>query len=143
MKVFMDGQAYEVPQAYADKMLGDLLAMMEDGYEKHLDDKTKFGIGALARGYLVKLEMDARAKYGKEAGRAVRPPPKTDATLWLVQLFVPMLREAIKNAAISCETEYGRVTAFNFSLPRQGEAGGLLGIDRDTGQREDHGINVS
>jgi hypothetical protein len=143
MKIEINGDVYDVPQDRVTRLTQDLYGLFEQMYEEKCPDEMKTGLSIVTRGLLVKEELSARAKYGKEVARGYRPPPKSDPTLWLIQLLLPHLREALSDAILTCETESETITSFSFSIPRQGVSGGQVGTDRDKWVWEDYSTQVS
>lgn len=117
MNLDINGEIYDVPAAYVDQLsdgLGDVAIQM---YEAKLDDALKSGLMVLTRALLVKEELSVRAQYGKEAARAMRPPPKSDPNIWLFKRMLPTIRELLKYVNISIQSDSSTITAFNVSFP--------------------------
>ena len=143
MQIELEGRVLEVPPEYVQKLAEDLWALMEDMYETKIGDGTKVGLMAVTRALLVKEELDVRMKHGKEAARAMRPPPKTDPNLWLARQFLPYLRESINGTKLVCETAGDTVTHFALSVPNLGESGGQMDSSGGVGLRENNSLKVS
>lgn len=126
MKIEIDGVAYDVPEAYVQKLASDLWAQLETMYEEKLDDGIKSLFMAGTRAFLVKEEMSVRMKHGKEAARALRPPPKSDPTLWLARMMLPTMQRMLQDVTVTCETAGSSVTALSLSVPRASEQGGQV-----------------
>ncbi len=142
MHIEINGVSYEVPQAYVNQLASDLFGLAEQAYEEKLDDTVKIGLMAITRTLLVKEELSIRMKHGKEAARAMRPPPKADPNVWLARQCLPSIQEMLKNAILSCKTESGSVTSLGVSNTGTSVAGGQMDIARDIGLRENDGSQV-
>lgn len=143
MHIEINGVSYEVPQAYVNQLASDLFGLAEQVYEEKLDDTIKVGLMAITRTLLVKEELSVRMKHGKEAARAMRPPPKADPNVWLARQCLPSIQEMLKNAVLTCQTESNTVTALGVSNTGNSAAGGQVDSTGDIGLREDNGVKVS
>lgn len=145
MRLEINGQALEVPTDFVAQLSQELWAVIEALYEEKIPDTMKTGMMIPVRAMLVQEELQVRMKHGKEAARAMRPPPKEDVNLWLFRKFLPYVQEQISHAtiSISCEATSQTVTAFNVSIPRDSLTGEQVGIDRHVGMWQDNGVKVS
>lgn len=130
MKIDINGQNFDVPEAFVHQLADVLWGMFEKMYEEKVDDAAKFGLMAVTRAMLVKEELMVRMMHGKEAARAMRPPPKADPNLWIARQYLPYLREVINGAtlSLSCETGDNTITALDFTITSVGGTGGQVDI---------------
>lgn len=138
MKIEINGETYTVPETYVQKLADDLWKQAEQMYENKLEDGVKVGLMTLTRAFLVREEMAIRQKHGKEAARALRPPPKSDPNLWLARMMLPAVQRILQDATISCETAGDTVAAFSVSVPNLSESRGQVDTAGNKRMRENN-----
>lgn len=143
MKIEINGEAYDVPESYIQKIANDLWAIIEKMYAEKLDDTTKSGLMLITRAFLVREELSIREKHGKEAARAIRPPAKADPNLWLAKMLMPTVQRMLNDVSITCQTESSTITAFALSIPNPSAARGQMDSSRNERLRENNGSQIS
>lgn len=145
MRLEINGQVLEVPIDFVAQLSQELWGVIETLYEEKIPDTMKTGMMIPVRAMLVQEEMTVRMRQGKEAARAMRPPPKEDVNLWLFRKFLPYVQEQLNHAniTISCEAATSTVTDFRVSIPRNGESGEQMGFNRDERVWQNNGVKVS
>lgn len=159
MKLAMNGESYDVPQPYLEKLMADVLSEGAKDYQGKLDRKLQaLAIGgarvillgiekhvtkkveheALARG----MESKEAKRLAAEAASAIRPG-KADPVLHLGFVFSRVVLEGLKHVALHIDTDgQGSVSAFGLVIEGAGEAGRLVGLDRGEGIREINGAQI-
>lgn len=139
MQVEINGETFALPPAAEEKLLQDFWTMLAHLYETRLGDKEKAGLMMITRAMLLKAEIEARAKVGKEAALRFRPPRKADPNLFIAESFLPQAREALGHATIHIDTEASgnRITALNLTLEGAGAGGRLLDSAGNAGVGQD------
>lgn len=135
MHVELDGKSYEVPEAYQEKLIGQLWGLVLKEYEKV---PTKYRVMAkpLVRTVLYEMEKNLAKEHGPEvAAQVARPPKGEDPNTHLLWIMSKVLREGIGNAIFIIDTEETGdiITAFNISFPNSRDGGGSLASDGDIG----------
>ncbi len=143
MQIELEGRTLEVPPEYVQKLAEDFWGMLEKMYETGIGDGTKAGLMAVTRALLVKEELAVRMTHGKEAARAMRPPPKADPNLWLARQFLPHVRDMLNDTKLICETSGEIITNLALSIPDIGFSGRQVDTTGRVGMRENDSLKVS
>lgn len=143
MNVEINGATYEVPQAVADKLINDIVAVAIAKYnslDSPMIEKFKIGGQMLVRGALKFIEDVARKQYGKEVSLQFRPPPKCDPTVWALQTFLPTMKKELEHVTLSCQIDVttNTATAFSLSVPSKGSSRRQVDTTGDIGLRENN-----
>lgn len=141
MKVNIDSTEYTVPAEAEILLLQQFREIMLREYAK-LDPNIRFLGKPAARAYLQKLENEARVKYGQEQALVFRPEKKKDAVVFLSNIMVGVMREALQHVTISVGTVDHSIANFKLTIEGQSASGGPLAIDGDKRERQDNGIEV-
>jgi hypothetical protein len=120
MIIDINGQSYEVPADYRDKLINQMWAMLMSEYEKIPEGYRIMGM-ALTRKMLYGIEKDLSKSHGKEmALQVARPAKGADPNTHLLWVMTGAIREGLSNATFTIETSTenaGEVSAFNISIP--------------------------
>lgn len=142
MKFSVDGKEYTVPAEEEILFLQQVKTLMLQQYDK-LGPDIRFAAKPFARGYLQKLENEARVKYGKEQALVFRPEKKQDAVVHLSGIMVGVLREALQHVTISVGTVNNTVASFKIGFQGKSAAGGPMAADGYIGFGQDNSTEVS
>src|SRR5579864_1582149 len=121
MKLEINGEVYQVPREYEQKIFDQLWDKEAVPWYEKLDTAWKVGAMLISRGILLFMEQQIEKETGdKEKAKAVRPPKRgMDPNLWAGELLAKILFEGINHVTIACETgvdaETGakQISAFN------------------------------
>ena len=143
MKLLINGEEHEVPRAYQEQLLLDLLEEGKRDYYEKVPNGWRVLAKPFTRGILAAIEKEAIKKGGIEAGRRVRPKRGDDPNLYLAELFGKILLEGLKYVNLTIDyDDTGAVSAFRLDLIHTGEAGGQVDSDRDIRLRQDDGAQI-
>lgn len=149
MKLYINGEENQVPRAFLEKLMGQLLDLGLVEYDK-LTRPARVMIKPLTRGILAWLEKVAAEKHGKEAGKLFRPPSGEDPTPFLARCLSVMLLEGLDAYVdLAIDTSDHRATALSCSIAPAlrgqgaGEAGRQVDSARDIGLRQDDRADIS
>ena len=104
MKLEINGTTYQVPRAYEQAIVDQLVHRELLPWYENLDKRWKV-MGQLAsRGVLFFMEKKVEAEAPEKA-LLLRPPTRdADPNLHLVRVFAGMLSEGLKHVTVHCET---------------------------------------
>lgn len=141
MKIQIDGVDYLIPAEEETLMIQQIRQLALDEYAK-LDGGWRSTAKVAARGYLQKLENEARVKYGKEKSLQFRPAKKADSVVHVSTIMTNFLREALRNVTISVNSVDHTIAAVSLSIEGQGASRRPLVVDGHIGERQDNGAQI-
>lgn len=140
MRIYIDGNSYELTPETQTQLLQQLQAFEIDAYHK-LDEALRFLLKPVARHLLEKTEKKLRASIGKEeAARICRPEKREDPVIRFIGLNMAISQSLFNNAELSIETRGATIT--NATLSPASEARGSLVADGDQRERENNGAEI-
>lgn len=141
MQLRINDTLYEVPRE--EELL--LLRQFRDiGMEEYKKVPQHFRVlgKPFAREILKHWELEAAAKFGKEASLIFRPAKKSDPVEHLANILTGMLQEFLKNVAFSITTTEHFATHFSLSIKSAAEGGGPVAPDGNVRLGQDSSTEV-
>jgi dihydroorotate dehydrogenase len=145
MNIDINGETYEVPPEYRDKLINQMWGLVMIEYDK-VPQGYKIPVMALTRKLLYDLEKDLAKKHGKEtAVKVARPVKGADPTKHLLWVMSGAVREGMKDATICIDTEKAAhsVTALNVSIPSTMPGGGQVAVNGNERERQNNGVETA
>lgn len=146
MKLHLNGEAFEVPAAFTDKLVADLLKEGEKDYKEKVPAGWRILGQALSRLILESMERKAIPQIGKQAAKdLLRPVRGEDPNLLLARVFSRILLKGLSYVEVFINTgDSGTVEAFNFTVEQgAGEARTRVDFDGSAGVGQNHRTEIS
>jgi hypothetical protein len=142
MKISFAGEEYIVPAEEEILLLQQIQGIMLQEYGK-LDANMRFLAKPVARGFLQKLENEARVKHGKEQALIFRPDKKQDAVIHLSNIMIGILREALQHVALEIGTVNHSIASLKVTVSRESSGRGQVAVNGDIGEWENNRSQIS
>ena len=141
MKLHLNGEPFDVPFAFLEKLVADVLEEGKKDYATKIPKGWRIAGQAISRMILEKMEREAVAQIGKEQAKEVlRPARGEDPNLRLAQVFSRILLKGLTYVDVYIATGEGAIDTFNFTIEQgAGQAGRQVDFDRDIRVRQDNG----
>ena len=146
MRLSINGVAFDVPPAFLEKVMSDLLVEGEKDYKEKVPVGWRIAGQAVSRMILQTMEQGAAKQIGREAARELlRPKNREDPNLLLAKVFSRVLLKGmgLVDVYICTDEDSRTIDTFNFTIEQgAGEAGQRVDFDGSQGERENNGAQI-